>query len=78
MCTCRACEPARCCQEKSEAEDTGNCPMDSYNFGANDKCGISIESCQSRCFEHRWRADVQKGCEASRPPQCCAPSASPT
>jgi len=71
LCTCRACEPQACCVEKNETEADGGCPMDSYDFAANESCGLSVPSCQSRCFEHRWRAEVTQGCAATTPERCC-------
>ncbi|MBI4701401.1 MAG: hypothetical protein HY744_09615 [Deltaproteobacteria bacterium] len=69
MCTCKSCEPASCCQWKDErGEDAAGC-SDGYDFS---KCeGLQVQSCASRCFEHRWRIRVEEACEATRPRQCC-------
>jgi hypothetical protein len=71
LCTCRACEPASCCQDEQMDESDAGCPMDSYDFAASEACGLAVPSCASRCFEHRWRADVALGCEATKPARCC-------
>jgi hypothetical protein len=71
LCTCRACEPRSCCVEKTDDGSGGGCEADGYNFAANERCGLSVQSCQSRCFQHRWRADRTKGCAASKPVRCC-------
>ena len=70
MCSCLRCQPASCCREleQERPENTEKCGND-YDFS---QCkGIAVTSCQSRCFEHRWRSDASKGCSDKRPPDCC-------
>jgi hypothetical protein len=71
LCTCRACEPRSCCVEKTDDGSGGSCSADGYNFAANESCGLAVQSCQSRCFEHRWRAELPTGCVATKPARCC-------
>lgn len=69
MCSCVRCEVASCCREleQDEEQSTGKC--DSYDF---ENCGgLSVSSCEGRCYQHRWRADQDVGCEGSRPEVCC-------
>jgi len=69
MCSCTKCEPAHCCREleQDQPEMQKNC-ADGYDFS---KCEMAVSSCDSRCFQHRWRTRVEVGCEASRPDLCC-------
>lgn len=46
--------------------------MDSYDFTQSEACNLAVPSCASRCFEHHWRADVNLGCEATKPERCCS------
>jgi len=70
MCSCTRCEPASCCRELEQDTPSNNEKCgDGYDFS---KCGgIAVSSCGSRCFEHRWRADVNEGCNSKRPRECC-------
>jgi len=73
MCTCTACEPESCCvEDDGEQPETADC-ANSYDFT---NCGnaMTISSCESRCFRHRWRASTETDCEAERPDKCCAAS----
>ncbi len=68
MCTCTHCEPTDCCRElEQEQQDTEKC-ADGYDFS---KCELAVNSCQSRCFQHRWRTRIETGCEKERPEECC-------
>jgi hypothetical protein len=71
LCTCRACEPHSCCVEKTDDGSGGGCQAEGYNFSADQNCGLAVASCKSRCFEHRWRAELSKGCAATKPERCC-------
>ena len=69
MCSCLACEPEACCRElEQDAPDADNECADGYDFS---KCEIAVSSCESRCFQERWRTDVERGCAASRPDSGC-------
>ena len=69
QCTCVACEPRRCCHELEEdAPSIDPKCANGYDFS---KCEMAVQSCDSRCFRHRWRAPVSEGCAATRPPECC-------
>lgn len=70
MCTCRSCEPRGCCSGDPEPERGSEC-TDSYDF-SRAGCGIAVQSCASRCFEHVWRIQLSESCEATLPEQCCA------
>jgi hypothetical protein len=71
MCSCTRCEVATCCREfdQDQPQDTAKC--DSYDFEKCGGAGIEVSSCEGRCFQHRWRAPVDKGCEGTRPDACC-------
>jgi hypothetical protein len=71
LCSCRACEPHGCCEEKDTRDEDRGCPLDSYDFAANDSCALGVSSCESRCFVHRWRVPVAQGCQVDRPASCC-------
>ncbi len=65
LCRCRSCSPAKCCVGP---EDQPAPECDSYDFS---ECAVKIQSCESRCIEHRWRVPLEKSCESTRPEQCC-------
>jgi hypothetical protein len=69
MCSCQVCEPERCCREleQDRPEPSADC-ADGYDFS---KCEMPVSSCNSRCFQHRWRTRVEVGCAGSRPTNCC-------
>jgi len=68
MCSCKACEPRSCCRELEQDQPELEDCSDGYDFS---KCEMAVSSCDSRCFQHRWRTRVETGCEASRPDRCC-------
>jgi hypothetical protein len=68
MCSCRVCEPTSCCHELDQDRPELESCADGYDFS---RCGMSVTSCDSRCFQHRWRTQVEAGCQASRPDRCC-------
>ncbi len=69
MCSCIACEPKSCCKElDQDAPKTAKDCAQGYDFS---KCEMAVSSCKSRCFRHRWRTEVDTGCEATRPDRCC-------
>jgi hypothetical protein len=69
MCSCKVCEPDSCCRElEQEQPGIAEGCADGYDFS---KCEMAVSSCDSRCFQHRWRTRVDKGCAASRPKTCC-------
>ena len=69
MCSCVRCEPDSCCHEleQDRPEDNAEC-ANGYDFS---KCEMAVSSCDSRCYQHRWRTRVEVGCESSRPDVCC-------
>ena len=68
MCTCKSCEPARCCVEEQDAPEVQKC-SDGYDFS---RCGgMEVKSCDARCFKHRWRIRVDQTCEETPPATCC-------
>ena len=68
MCTCRACEIPTCCRElEQDVPETTDC-ADGYDFS---KCELPVQSCTSRCFQHRWRIHVDESCEETKPGKCC-------
>ncbi len=69
MCSCRSCDPVGCCQgPDDDPADKATC--DSYDFTSKG-CGMAVQSCASRCFQHVWRVKVEQGCDANRPSECC-------
>ncbi|MBN2194673.1 MAG: hypothetical protein JW751_17790 [Polyangiaceae bacterium] len=68
LCTCHSCEPASCCAGPGDEAATGACDGDDFSAPG---CGIRVESCAARCFEHSWRVPVAESCSARRPPVCC-------
>lgn len=69
MCSCVRCEVASCCKELEQEEEQSAAKCNSYDF---ESCGgLAVSSCEGRCFQHRWRADLEAGCDASRPAACC-------
>lgn len=69
MCSCLVCEPVSCCHElDADAPEVQTDCADGYDFS---KCEMAVSSCDSNCFQHRWRARVEIGCLASRPDKCC-------
>lgn len=73
LCSCKACEPDACCTEleRPPPELEGGC-SEGYDFS---RCETPVTSCLSRCFQRRWRARIETGCEAERPHDCCSASA---
>jgi hypothetical protein len=68
MCSCKVCEPKSCCTElEQDAPEMQQC-ADGYDFS---KCQMEVSSCDTRCFQHRWRTHVEIGCAGSRPDTCC-------
>jgi hypothetical protein len=68
MCSCKVCRPDSCCRElEEEAPQLERC-ADDYDFS---DCGMAVSSCDSRCFQHRWRTRIEVGCTKSRPRGCC-------
>jgi hypothetical protein len=70
MCECKACEPSNCCDGPEEDAPPATC-QDSYDFGSNEACGISVRSCTSRCTRQVWRVNSAEACETRRPASCC-------
>jgi hypothetical protein len=71
QCECRACDPASCCGAE-QTESTAAAPPEcnkSYDFP--EKCGITVQTCTPRCYQHVWRVSKQESCDASRPLVCC-------
>lgn len=70
LCSCVRCEVASCCREYEQEQEQPAAACDSYDF---EKCnaGMAVSSCEGRCYQHKWRADREAGCEASRPKVCC-------
>lgn len=69
MCSCMRCEPSACCRElEQDTPEVDKDCADGYDFS---KCEMAVSSCESSCFQHRWRARVEVGCAASRPDNCC-------
>ncbi|HZO13128.1 MAG TPA: hypothetical protein VFB62_07710 [Polyangiaceae bacterium] len=68
MCSCKMCEPVSCCHELDEDRPELEKCGDGYDFS---RCGMPVTSCDSRCFQHRWRTRVEVGCASSRPEKCC-------
>ena len=69
MCSCVRCEVATCCKELEQEEQQSTEKCTSYDF---ENCGgLAVSSCEGSCYQHRWRADAETGCDASRPPVCC-------
>lgn len=66
-CTCHACEPAHCCNDGDGSLGSDSCDA-GYDFS---QCGISVESCASRCFLEVWRVPKSVSCDARRPEVCC-------
>jgi hypothetical protein len=69
MCSCLKCDPLSCCREleQEQPEIDKDC-SDGYDFS---KCEMAVSSCESNCFQHRWRTEVALGCAESRPDTCC-------
>jgi hypothetical protein len=69
MCSCSVCEPAACCHElEQDAPEVQKDCANGYDFS---KCEMAVSSCESSCFQHRWRTRVEVGCAGSRPATCC-------
>ncbi|HEY2406191.1 MAG TPA: hypothetical protein VGI10_09320 [Polyangiaceae bacterium] len=69
MCECTTCDPAKCCDGTDDAPASDNCTYN-YDFDSNG-CGISIQSCQSRCHQQIWRVLASEHCDDKRPTSCC-------
>ena len=68
MCSCKVCEPASCCRElEQDAPEMQPC-ADGLDFS---NCQMEVSSCDTRCFQHRWRTHIEIGCAGSRPDKCC-------
>jgi hypothetical protein len=67
LCSCRSCLPASCCEGPDDSPSNGSA-CDSYDFSS---CGMSVQSCTSRCFRHVWRVKSSESCSARRPDECC-------
>jgi len=69
MCTCKACDPASCCreleQERPELQD--DCAQ-GYDFS---QCELAVSSCESNCYQHKWRIQAGQTCVSKRPDACC-------
>ena len=71
QCTCRACDPGNCCAAE-QTESTAVAPPEcssSYEF--SEKCGITVQTCTPRCYQHIWRIPKQESCSQNRPLVCC-------
>ena len=69
MCSCSACEPNACCRElEKDAPPIDKGCSDGYDFS---KCQTQVQSCEGRCFQQRWRTNIDVGCDAGRPRTCC-------
>ncbi len=69
LCTCRRCEVASCCRELEQEQEQVAGKCQDYDFN---KCGgLAVSSCEGRCYQHKWRADVALGCDDNRPESCC-------
>jgi hypothetical protein len=66
-CTCHACDPAHCCDDGDGSLGNDACDA-GYDFS---ECGISVESCASRCFQKVWRVPKAEACDSRRPTECC-------
>jgi hypothetical protein len=69
MCSCTSCEPNSCCRDlEKDAPPIDTGCAEGYDFS---KCQTQVQSCEGRCFQQRWRARVEVGCESARPKNCC-------
>jgi hypothetical protein len=73
MCSCKSCEPSDCCRDlEKEAPPIDKECAKGYDFTG---CQTPVQSCESRCFQQRWRVRIDVGCDAERPRGCCHASA---
>jgi hypothetical protein len=69
MCSCVRCDPVSCCHElDQDRPEVDPACADGYDFS---KCEMAVSSCDSNCYQHRWRTRIEVGCEGSRPDVCC-------
>jgi hypothetical protein len=74
MCSCRACSKLDCCGGAEEPGTGEGKRCEGYDFEA-EGCGISVGSCNSRCYEEIWRVQRGQSCADKRPSICCEPVA---
>ena len=68
MCTCKACDPKSCCRElEQERPELQDCAK-GYDFS---QCELEVSSCESNCYQHRWRIQAGQTCVSKRPDVCC-------
>jgi hypothetical protein len=81
MCECLACVPRACCQGADETqptcslEESVTATQDTLDFGAEEGCGIEVQSCTQRCTLEVWRVDSAEHCSRGRPQTCCTDAA---
>ncbi len=71
QCSCRACDPGSCCQAEQTESLGALAPECSTSYTFSEKCGITVQTCTPRCYEHVWRVPKQDSCTDDRPLVCC-------
>lgn len=68
MCTCKTCDPESCCRElEQERPELQDCAK-GYDFS---ECELEVSSCESNCYQHKWRIQAGQTCLSKRPDVCC-------